>query len=70
MGKLFGKAPSDYFEFDNSYLSLAVDLACSAAHWEDENYRNTEAQKTAQGEASSIDGVLEEYKRELDGGRQ
>ncbi len=67
MGKLFGKAPSDYFDLDDNYFNLAIDYACAIAHWQDENMRYKQSQDTAQQEAVDIGRVLEEYKEELSG---
>lgn len=64
MGKLFAKPPSEYFELEDQYLNLAIDIACASAHWEDENYHHSQATATAQDEAGSIDAVLEEYKNQ------
>lgn len=58
MGKLFGKAPSDYFDIEDSYINLSIDLGCALAHLEDENYHYKQSQETAKGEAADIERLL------------
>jgi hypothetical protein len=62
MGKMFAKPPSSYLGIDpdESWMIMAVDLACAAAYWEDENYHYEKAQEKAGNEAVSIGRALEE----------
>lgn len=69
MGKLFGYPPHKYFDTDNQYINLAIDIACATAHWEDENYRLKESKETAQEEASMIGASLDRIREELEGQR-
>lgn len=66
-GKLFGKAPSDYFELDDQFFNLSIDLACATAYWVDDNHNTKIAKQTAQGEAEQIGSVLEDIRSEMQG---
>jgi hypothetical protein len=66
MGKLYGQTPSDYFEIvDNQSLNVAINYACAAAFWEDENYHYKKSKETAQNEAGAIDQVLEQATKQM-----
>lgn len=67
MGKLFGKPPSDYFNTDNQYVNVAINMACACAHWEDENHNYKKSQETAKEEAGSIADVLAKTREEMEG---
>ena len=67
VAKLFGKPPSEYFNLDNQYINIAIDVGCATAFWEDENYRHKKAKETAQSEAGEIGRVLEEAREEIEG---
>lgn len=69
MGKLFGYPPHKYFDLANWYVNAAIDYACATAHWEDENYRMSEAKETAKEEAGDIGISLEGIREELQGQR-
>lgn len=67
MGKMYGQSPArDYLGIEETWMILQVDLACSAAVWEDENYKYSEAHKQAQNEASLIGNALEDVKKEYE----
>lgn len=66
VGKLYGKSPAiDYLGLTDPYLIIAVDLACAAAHWEDENQAYKTSNKTAGKEAVDIGRVLDQYRQQL-----
>lgn len=69
MGKLFGWPPHKYFDLDNDYVNLAIDMACASAHWEDENYHYKQAQEKAKEEADQIGGTLESFREQIQGQR-
>ena len=62
---MFGGFPSDRLRMPNALFWFQVDLACSAAYWQDENYKSDEAKETAGKEAVSMEQHLQNYREQV-----
>jgi hypothetical protein len=65
VGKLFGKAPSDYFLMEDGGFWFAFDLACATVYLEVENQQYKQSTETAQNQASMIGQNLDQYRQKL-----
>jgi hypothetical protein len=65
MCKLFGQSPGQYLGIVDQYLRCAVDLACAAAFWYDENQKYEESKKTAGEEASAISSEITRFQQQF-----
>ncbi len=63
---MYGVSPAKvYLGIEEPYLAWQVDLACSSAHWEDENFQYKDSQERSQSEAGAIGNELEKYRQKM-----